>query len=386
MTERLFETDPTLRVFYAKVISAGEMNGHYFAELDRTAFYPEGGGQPSDKGTLSKKKVLEVHEKNGRILHYLEEPISEGSYVEGRVDDDRRTDYTVQHSAEHIVSGLIHRRFGYDNVGFHMGAETVQIDFNGMLTEEDVFLIETLANEYVRRDIVPVIRFYDSEDDVDDDYRSKKELTGRVRIVEFPDADRCACCGTHVSRTGEIGLIKLINLSKVRSGVRIELMAGKRAFDYLNRIYMENRSVSRLLSAKPFETSSAVSALLNDRDSLKSRIIRLNRDNIGFLAASADPEKDIFMATDTYDPDYIRELSVALMDKTTGTILVTGGNDDTGYRYCLGKRDGNIRELTKELNSLLSGRGGGKDAFFSQGSFKCTLEELEDAVKDRLEI
>ena len=205
-TEKLFYQDAYLCETTAKVLECRQGKHGYEIVLDKTCFYPEGGGQPGDRGTINGIPVTDTHEKDGLVLHYTKEPIEVGTEVTAVIDWNRRFDLTQQHSGEHMVSGVIHRIYGYDNVGFHMGADMVTIDFSGELTEQQLREVEQEVNERIWLDS-PVKCWYPTSEELKEiPYRSKKELAGRVRIVEFPDADICACCGTHVAHTGEIGL------------------------------------------------------------------------------------------------------------------------------------------------------------------------------------
>ena len=219
MTEKLYYEDVEQLTFTARVLSCEARGDHFEAVLDRTAFFPEGGGQPADQGTLGNVRVLDVHEKHGEVVHLTDAELIPGELVTGQVDGIRRRDMMQQHSGEHIFSGLVHRLFGYDNVGFHMGSEAVTMDFNGPISEEDADRIETLANEVIWSD-VPVRVYTPSPADLEMlVYRSKKKLEGEVRIVEIPGVDMCACCGTHVQRTGSIGLLKVLGVQKYKKGV-----------------------------------------------------------------------------------------------------------------------------------------------------------------------
>ena len=220
-TEKLFYENVYCKTFQAKVLSCAAGKHGFDVVLDKTAFYPEGGGQPGDTGYLADVRVTDTHEANGEIVHYCEKPLDVGSNVEGRIDWERRLSLMQLHSGEHILSGIVHRRFGYDNVGFHMGADMVTIDFSGMLTEEDLKRVEREANEAVWENREIKITFPSAQELEQIPYRSKKVLTGDVRIVTIENADICACCGTHVTRTGEIGLIKIFSCVKFHDGVRL---------------------------------------------------------------------------------------------------------------------------------------------------------------------
>ena len=237
-TRKLYYEDPFQKGFATTVVSCDAVKGGYAVVLAETAFYPEGGGQPYDTGVLGEANVLEVHEKNGVITHLCDKPFEVGESVSGKIDWARRFDHMQQHSGEHICSGLICERFHCDNVGFHMGAESVTIDFNADIPWEELLELEAAANRYIYEDHAIDIQLHRGAELDAIDYRSKKPLEGDVRIVAFPGADCCACCGTHVVRSGQVGLVKFLSVQKFRDGVRIEMLAGRRAHqrDYAEHV------------------------------------------------------------------------------------------------------------------------------------------------------
>lgn len=367
--ERLYEQDPYLTRFDAVVQSCEQGKKGYDVVLDRTAFYPEGGGQPCDTGTLGAVRVLEVHDRQGRVVHTCDVPLPIGSPVAGQIDWDRRFDLMQQHSGEHIVSGLAHARWGCDNVGFHLGSEVVTIDLNVLLDGDQLASLEEEANRYLWSDR-PVSVTYPSPQALSSlDYRSKKELTGRVRIVTFPGADCCACCGTHVSSAGQIGLIKLLSAQKFRDGVRIELVCGGRALRYVNQIVAQNSQVSHLLSAKVFETGAAVRRLLDENEEHKSRVAALEESRFAALARQYAQAGDVLLREEGLSPDGLRRLCDAVLGTCGGRCACFSGGDGAGYQYAIGLRGGDLRAFTKELNRALDGRGGGKPDFV-QGSVR----------------
>ena len=229
MTEKIYEQNAFVIKFEARVLSCAKGKKGFDVVLDRTAFYPEGGGQPYDTGRIEGKdfqtlaKVLEVHQRDGEIIHTCNHPIEPGTQITGVLDWDRRFDLMQQHSGEHIVSGLAHSLWGCENVGFHMGTEAVTIDFDRPLTEQQFAALERTANWHIWEVNLPVEITYPSPEELAHiHYRSKKELAGRVRIVEFPGADCCACCGTHVTYPAQVGLIKLLSMQKFRDGAGAE--------------------------------------------------------------------------------------------------------------------------------------------------------------------
>ena len=374
--EKLYEADAYLTKFTAVVESCTQSKKGYDIILNQTAFYPEGGGQPWDTGILGGVKVLEVHEKEGRIVHSCDGPLEVGAEVEGEIDWARRFDHMQQHSGEHIVSGMTCGRFHCDNVGFHMGSDLVTIDFNAELTEEDVRQLEADANRYIWENHPIQITFPTPEELEKIDYRSKKALTGRVRITEFPGADCCACCGTHVSTSAQVGMVKLLSVQKFREGVRIEMVSGGRALKYMSGVLEQNHKISNLLSAKVFETGNAVQRLLEENNALKSRIMTLEEQHAAALAQEYAGAGEVLHFDSGLTPDGLRRLCDAILQTCGGRCVCLSGDEESGYKYAMGQQDGDLRALTKELNTTLSGRGGGKP-FFVQGSVKADRAAIE---------
>ena len=341
--------------------------------LDQTCFYPEGGGQPWDTGTLNGVRVTEVHERGGEVVHCCEAPL-EGD-VTGCVDWDRRFDLMQQHSGEHIVSGLIHARYGYENVGFHMGAQTITIDLSGPMDETALREIEAAANAYLWKNIPVGISWPDPEALAQIPYRSKKELTGAVRIVTFPGADCCACCGLHVTRTGEIGLIKLLSCQKFHDGVRIEMLSGGRALAYCSQVMEQNTQVSRFLSAKPLATAAAVERLQQEAAAAAYRLVGVENQLFTQVAAQYAGQPRVLHITEALSGDALRRLTAAIARQSGGVVAVCAGADDAGYQYCLSGEDPALRPLVQAWNTALRGRGGGKGGF-AQGSVQARRDEI----------
>ena len=222
-TRKLYYEDCHLSVFPARVLACVKSEKGYLITLNQTAFYPEGGGQPCDLGTLGGVPVLDVQERGDNVVHLCAQPLEPGAQVEGVLDYERRFDLMQQHSGEHIVSGVIHRKYGYHNVGFHMGSDVITIDFDGMIPAEALPVIEAEVNEAVWKNL-PLHIWYPSEAELPTvGYRTKRALPWPVRIVEVPGYDKCACCGVHVAATGEIGLVKIFSCVKFHQGVRLEM-------------------------------------------------------------------------------------------------------------------------------------------------------------------
>lgn len=374
--EKLYDENSFLTKFTTVVLSCVQGKKGWDIVLDQTAFYPEGGGQPFDLGTLGGVKVLEVHERDGRVVHTCSGPLAEGSTVEGEIDWERRFDLMQHHSGEHIVSGIAHSMWGCDNVGFHMGADVITIDLNVVIDETQLKELEQAVNRYIWEDH-PIVITLPTQSELERlEYRSKKALSGQVRIVSFPGADTCACCGTHVRSSGQVGLVKLLSVQKFRDGVRIELVCGNRAMHYLSANLEQNRQVSNLLSAKLLDTSSAVTRLMEENASLKSRIAAMEDARFAALAEDCAEQGNILLFQDGLNPDGLRRLCDCVLQRCGGRCACFSGDDQSGYKYAVGEKDGDLRALVKDLNQSLSGRGGGKPNF-AQGSVSSSRKEIE---------
>lgn len=384
MTEKLYYEDAYQKTFEATVTDCREGKQGFEVVLDRTVFYPEGGGQPGDTGYLQcgdqRVEITDTHEKDGEILHFCGQPLKTGSIVTGTIDWERRFSLMQNHSGEHIVSGLVHHKYGYDNVGFHMGKDAVTIDFNGEFSVEDMWEFERAANERVWANERVDITSYTEEEAKAVEYRSKKELHGLVRVVTFPHADVCACCGTHVSYTGEIGLIKLISLQKFKGGMRMEMLSGRKAMEYVAEICRQNQQISVELSAKPLETAQAVEHLKKTQMDQQFQAGALEQKLFRTMAKQYEGSGSVLIFEDGLAADSVRKLAAEIMETCKGRCVVCSGDDENGYKYAIGEKDGDLRTLVKEFNSALNGRGGGKP-FFAQGSVCATRKEIEEFLK-----
>lgn len=374
-TRKLYYEDVYIKEFIARVLECRECKKGYEIVLDQTAFYPEGGGQPCDLGTLDTVEVLDVQEKAGEIIHYTKEAIEPGKEVTGKIDWDRRFDLMQQHSGEHIVSGLVHEAYGYNNVGFHMGSDVITVDLSGMLNEAQLAEIEAETNRKIWENS-PVEIIYPEREELDKlDYRSKKELTGQVRLVRFPGSDLCACCGTHVTHTGEIGAVKLLTVENFHEGIRLTMICGKRVLDYLNMVNDQNRQISVQLSAKIGETAAAVARLQDENFRLKGQISHMFNELCTAEAQKWEGAGSVLLFYDGLEADQVRRMTDAVMQKCSGCCAVFSSNGDGSYKYAIGELNGDLRQFTKEMNAALNGRGGGKP-FFVQGSVKAAEEEI----------
>ena len=375
MTEKLYEQDSYIRSFAAVVEECLPYNDGYAVRLSRTAFFPEGGGQAADTGVLGGVAVRDVQIVDGEIWHYVSEPLEIGAEVEGRLDWDTRFSRMRHHTAENIVCGIAHRWHGLENVGFHLGSEDVTLDLDGELTREQIDAIEDEANRVVAANVTVTATIPTAEQLSKTTYRSKKELDGDVRLVTVEGVDCCACCAPHVARTGEIGLIKLLDFIRYKGGVRIHLLCGDAALaDYRLR-YTQSAEISAKLSVKQHDITIAVDRLIAERDGLKLALRAANRRMADMQVAAVEPtDKPVYLIGEDWDVETLRRVVNGLTERCGGLCAAYSGSDGV-YQYVLGGI-GDIKAMTTQMNDALNGRGGG-DHRQSQGRVQATVAQID---------
>jgi len=375
-TRKLFYEDCHLARFSARVISCTQGKGVFHVVLDATAFYPEGGGQAGDTGTLSGIRVLDTREQGEDVIHICAGPLAEGSCAEGILDFDRRFHLMQQHTGEHMVSGILHKRFGVHNTGFHMGAEGITIDFDGVIPPETLPEIEAEVNRAVWKNL-PVSCTVPCPQELENTvYRTKRALPWPVRIVKIPGIDSCACCGVHCAATGEVGLIKLFSSIPFRGGSRLLMACGAHALEILNKAYSQNKLVSQAFSARMEQTGEAARKVNDLLSSQKYRITALERRIWDSIARDYAGQAAVLHFEEGLDSTGVRELADRIAEGC-GTAAVFSGSDDGGYSFCLVSRGEDLRQRCKDMTKALNGRGGGKPGF-QQGSVKATRAQIED--------
>ena len=374
-TRKLYYEDCHLSRFSARVLRCETGVDGFRVVLSATAFYPEGGGQPGDTGTLGGTAVLDTREEGGEIVHLCREPLTVGETVEGQIDYDRRFGFMQQHTGEHMVSGILHRLLGLHNTGFHIGAEGVTVDFDGVVPPELLPEIEAEANRGVWRNVPLHIFTPRAEELPNVTYRTKRALPWPVRIVEIPGFDTCACCGIHCAATGEVGLVKLFSSIPFRGGSRMVMACGGLALEILNRAYQQNKLVSQAFSAPMGETGEAADRMNDLLARQKYRISALERRIWDGIAEGYRGSGNILHFEPGLDSVGLRELADRIAGCCGGVANLFSG-EDGNYGFCLASREGDLRPLCKEMTQSLSGRGGGKPGF-QQGTVKATRQEIE---------
>lgn len=374
-TRKLYYEDSHMREFTAAVLSCEPVKKGYEIILDATAFYPEGGGQACDLGLLGAVRVTDVQERGETVVHLCDGPLSAGETVKGTIDWARRFDQMQQHSGEHILSGLLNAKFGCHNVGFHVGSGIMEVDFDVPMTLEEVLETERKANEAIWANL-PVRCWYPTAEELPTvGYRTKKDLPWPVRIVEIPGFDKCACCGVHVERTGEIGIIKVLSVTKFHQGVRIQMVCGGRAYDHLTKAYEQNRQVSQAFSAKVLETGAAAVRMNEALSGEKFRANNLEKQLFEEIARNYVNSGAVVLFRTGLVPTGVRDLAEAIAGVCGGIAAVFSGTDGN-YNVCMVHKNGDVKELGAAMNKALCGRGGGKPGFF-QGSVRATKAEIE---------
>lgn len=385
MTEKLYYEDSRMREFSARVMTCewDEKKKLYGVVLDRTAFFPEGGGQYADPGTLNGTAVEDVKERSGVIFHYVRTPLEPGTEIRGEIDWKERFSRMQQHSGEHLVSGIVHGRFGYENVGFHLGEFYTTLDFNGPLTEQEIRGVEAEANAGVAANLPVQITFPTKEELETLEYRSKKELSGQIRIVTIPGYDVCACCAPHVGFTGEIGGIRLVDFVKYKGGTRVTMLAGFRMLK--DALEKENsvKEISHELSAKPNEIAEAVRRLKTEAGHCREKLSRFEMQYLdGKLAELTPGTGDYFLFEEEMDKNAARRFVDSGMRKLSGICGIFLGNGEHGYQYILGSLSVNLRDYLKDFHAGCPGKGGGKPEMV-QGTVNASREAILAALAAR---
>ncbi len=381
-TVKLYETDSYLKMKDCIVHELTEWEGRPALILEETIFYPEGGGQLFDTGTIDGVPVTNVQEVDEVIYHVLEaeHPFKPGQKVHTQIDWERRFDFMQQHTGEHVLSGVIENRLGYKNVGFEINEEFMRVDYNGLFTKEQLDELEDEANRMVLENR-HVLAFVPGEETISQlEYRSKKPLEGDVRIVDVQGVDVCACCGTHVAFTSQVGIIKIIDDMHHRGGTRMTVLCGERALKDYRTLNDQSRELSAGLSAPSRELTESFIHQQELRQEEIRRMVHLEREILNLRLENLS-KSDIWMHFEEYlvGRDLARLSATLAHDKDLFFLL--SGDDEVGYNYILTAKTIDTREIAKEMNTALDGKGGGKPEVV-RGGLKATREEIERWVHD----
>lgn len=376
-TIKLYDTDGHLNRFSAKVISCDKKDNFYEIVLDKTAFFPEGGGQGADTGKIGNARVSDVQIYGNVIIHKADIPLEIGAEYDCEIDYDVRFRRMQNHTGEHIVSGLVHKYFGYDNTGFHMGRDDITVDFNGILTDTDIRKIEFLANKAVFENKA-VTAYYPEEDELSAlEYRSKKEITGRVRIVNIEGYDSCACCAPHVSHTGEVGIIKLLDFEKNKGGIRIHMLCGFDALEDYERRYKLMANSAKSLSIGQMQLGEAIVRLGEEISALKQKNYAIREELYAYKMEKIEhTEGNICIFEEDIRPSDMRNLMNGALEKCGGISAVFCGSDENGYMFFAASKKLKMREQSIEMREKLGAKCGGSDEMI-QGSVSADKKTIK---------
>ncbi len=377
MTQKLYDNDSHATEFDAVVLGCEKTGDVYRTELDRTLFFPEEGGQCSDRGFIDGVEIIGAELCGDTIYHISLEPLEAGKAVHGSIDFAPRFRNMQNHSGEHIICGIAHKLYGYENVGFHLGESIVTMDLSGELSSGDIKKIELLANEAVAKNM-PVTAYYPSAEELASmDFRAKGEIEGMVRVVTIGDVDACACCAPHVKHTGEIGIIKIIDAMRHRGGMRLSILCGFDALRDYDQRCEAAKSISNLLSVPQNEIAQGVQNLIDDSVRLKAELSQKDKKLSELAAASVEAcDGNICLFYSGADGDSLRRIANILKEKTPRLAIALSGSDESGYTYVMAISSGEIADHASSANSALNGRGGGKGTMAS-GRFASSQKEIE---------
>ena len=371
-TEKLYYQNAYTSIFVADVLAVSCVDDRYDVVLDKTAFFPEEGGQTSDIGFIGDARVSYVYECEG-IVHHITDKAPNMGENQCKIDFDDRFVKMQCHTAEHILCGIIHRLFGFDNVGFHLGDDEVTFDVNGVLDREQLDRVEDIANNVVFSNMGVETSFPTSDELASIEYRSKLDILEGVRLVRIGDVDICACCAPHVSSTGEIGVIKILDFMKHRGGTRIWMTAGKRALIDYRRRYENIKKISGMLSTPQSDVAVTLEGYIADSEEIKASLkaARLKVAEFNAMAVECTEGNAVILLTDFTIPELIAFSNIA--NKRVGGITIALSGTDGDYKYVISSLSTDLRAMSKDINTALCGRGGGRPEMI-QGSFATTID------------
>lgn len=380
-TVKLYDEHPYDTTFHATIQDI-QYDKNTTLILDQTLFFPEEGGQCADSGTIDGYEVIDVQISKGIIKHILKGHVELeiGNEIQGEIDWDLRFSNMQNHSGEHIFSGIVHREYGYDNVGFHLGKDVVSVDFNGPIDEVSLRRIEKEVNQVIYENRV-IRAYYPSEEELASlNYRSKKEVDSPLRIVEIENCDVCACCAPHVRRSGEVGLFKVVHMMNYKGGVRIFILCGQRALDYVLELDDNMNAIYHMLSANNSSVVKYVKQLIDTNNALKQEVFNLNKKEVQRVVEEANENHRYFFIEDL-DKNLQREMVNSLAQRLEGYVGVFVGSDQTGYRFILASRNNDTTKLFDVLKSR--GAKGGGNALMVQGYIKTSQDTIEELLKNQ---
>jgi alanyl-tRNA synthetase len=370
MTEKLYDQNSHQTETTAHVRACTPVKGGYEVLLERTVLFPEGGGQPSDTGTIGEAAVLHCREQDGEVWHLTDRALTPGEEVSVKLDWVRRFDFMQQHTGEHLLSFAFYKLFSAANVGFHLAPDYATIDFDKPLSHEQVLEAERLANTFVWRNLPVRAAFYETEEEIQDlPLRKHAEgLHAPIRIVSIHDADMCTCCAPHCAHTGEIGLIFVRDAASYKGGMRITFFCGGRALGLLRAEHDQLDGIARRFSAARENAADAVKKLGDDYGALKKRERELTRELNGYITAelvenavSAGKLRFALRLFSGIDAGRLKDLAQSAAASLPLAVLLSENGGRLHYVVSVAENAGlDVSELIAALNAATGGKGGGR--------------------------
>lgn len=352
MTKKLYDLDAYKTSFEATVLEVTPSEKGYLTILDQTLFFPEEGGQTPDKGVFGNAQVLDIQIKGDTITHLLDTELAVGNSYTGEIDWEHRFSNMQNHTGEHIFSGIVNKKYGYNNVGFHLSDSIVTMDYDGVLTKEQAAEIEREANEIIWKSIAVNPFFPTPEEAAALEYRSKIEITEGLRIVEIPDVDMCACCAPHVKSTAEVGIIKVLSVQNYKGGVRLSILCGRRAFlDYAGKAEITS-ALTNLYSSKEDEIVGCATKYLNETKELSSKIKDLESKALFEKLGNINPDDKLsIIYVDSLPGNVVREGVNKMMEASNNVCGIFSGNDIDGYSFVIGSKSIDVTPYAEAIRA-----------------------------------
>ncbi|KPB05501.1 alanyl-tRNA editing protein [Bacillus sp. CHD6a] len=392
--QKLFYKDPYIQTFTSTLVSQSQdESGKWYAILDQTAFYPEGGGQPYDTGALNDQNVLEVQEINGEIRHYLDKPLPETSQqVKGNVDWDRRYDHMQQHAGQHLLSAAFEELFHYKTRSFHLGKEVCTIDLDTTkLTDQEVIETETLVNKIILENRKIETKWVTKEELLDYPLRKELSVSENIRLVIIPDIDYSGCGGTHPHSTGGVASLKILALEKQKNMIRVTFVAGNRVLRHLHQKQQVVSELSALLNAPPHGMEEAVKRILEQSKEQAKELKDMKEKLLDYEASALSSKTEVVSGLTILKSVLLNkemaelqsmarklvsakeEINVFLLAENKGKLQFVGARGSSSNL--------DMRSVGKKVFGFINGRGGGREDFV-QGGGETTLtgEEVLEKI------
>ncbi|UJL47187.1 alanyl-tRNA editing protein [Virgibacillus sp. NKC19-16] len=396
-TKKLYYDDPYMCKFNASVLKSGkDDNDRFYVVLDRTAFYPTGGGQPHDTGTLNSVQVYDVQEIDGEVRHYTRVPVDTNHGIAGEIDWEKRFDHMQQHAGQHILSAAFEREFDYKTVSFHLGREICTIDLDTVdLSGEEIMMVENKVNDIILENRRLVTKWVDAEDLSQYPLRKEVSVSKNIRLVIIPDFDYNGCGGTHPDSTGQVSSLKILHWEKQKKNTRVYFVCGSRVLKELGMKHQAIQGLSDTLNAPQEALNKTAIKVLQQNKELEKKINELKTELIDYEAeAYIEKAEEIWgrkIIRTVFDNRPMSELQLLAKRITvrSGDTIVLFVNESKGKLQLVCAKgesvEAKMNELVKKVLSLINGKGGGNASVAQGGGEKIIPpEKLIETMINRL--